>query len=42
VEGTKTDEQERRERIKESRYRREYDRSMTEEIPEYECKRKKN
>jgi hypothetical protein len=30
-----TDKQERRERIKESRYNREYERCMTEEIPEY-------
>jgi hypothetical protein len=30
-----TDKQERRERIKESRYNREYDRCMTKEIPEY-------
>jgi hypothetical protein len=29
-----TDKQERRERIKESRYNREYERCMTEEIPE--------
>jgi hypothetical protein len=36
------DEQERRERIKESRYNRVYERCMTEEIPEYQCKRKKN
>jgi hypothetical protein len=41
-----TDKQERRERIKESRYNRKYEWCMTEEIPEYpgerECKRKKN
>jgi hypothetical protein len=39
-----TDKQERRERIKESRYKREYERCMTKEIPKYlgECKRKKN
>jgi hypothetical protein len=41
-----TDKQERREKIKESRYNREYESCMTEEIPEYlgerECKRKKN
>jgi hypothetical protein len=38
-----TDKQERRERIKESRYNRKYERCMTEEIPEgRECKRKKN
>jgi hypothetical protein len=30
-----TDKQERRERIKESKYNREYERCMTEEIPEY-------
>jgi hypothetical protein len=41
-----TDKQERRERIKESRYTREYERCMTEEIPEYlsgesECKKRK-
>jgi hypothetical protein len=30
-----TDKQERRENIKESRYNREYERCMTEEIPEY-------
>jgi hypothetical protein len=30
-----TDKQERRERIKESRYNRKYERCMTEEIPEY-------
>jgi hypothetical protein len=30
-----TDKQERRERIKKSRYNREYERCMTEEIPEY-------
>jgi hypothetical protein len=30
-----TDKQERRERLKESRYNREYERCMTEEIPEY-------
>jgi hypothetical protein len=30
-----TDKQERREIIKESRYNREYERCMTEEIPEY-------
>jgi hypothetical protein len=33
--GKDTDKQERRERIKESRYNREYERCMTEEIPEY-------
>jgi hypothetical protein len=40
-----TDKQERKERIKESRYNREYEKSMTEEIPKYlgrECKRKEN
>jgi hypothetical protein len=38
-----TDKQDRRERIKETRYNREYKRCMTEEIPrERECKRKKN
>jgi hypothetical protein len=40
-----TDKQERRMRIKESRYNREYERCMTHEIPEYlgrECKREKN
>jgi adenosyl cobinamide kinase/adenosyl cobinamide phosphate guanylyltransferase len=47
VKGTKTDRQERRERIKESRQNREYEWCMTEEIQEYlpgnrECKRKKN
>jgi hypothetical protein len=41
-----TDKQERRERIKESRYTSEYERCMTEEIPEYlpgesECKKRK-
>jgi hypothetical protein len=40
------DKQEKRERIKKSRYNREYERGMTEEIPEYlgerECNRKKN
>jgi hypothetical protein len=37
------DKQDRRERIKETRYNREYKRCMTEEIPrERECKRKKN
>jgi hypothetical protein len=43
VKGTKTDKQERRERIKEFRYNREYERCMTEEIPEREreCKRQK-
>jgi hypothetical protein len=30
-----TDKQERRERIKESRYNKEYERRMTEEIPKY-------
>jgi hypothetical protein len=30
-----TDKQERRERIKESRYNREYERCMTEKIPKY-------
>jgi hypothetical protein len=30
-----TDKQERRERIKESRYNRKYEKCMTEEIPEY-------
>jgi hypothetical protein len=30
-----TDKQERRERIKESKYNRKYERCMTEEIPEY-------
>jgi hypothetical protein len=30
-----TNKQERRERIKESRYNRKYERCMTEEIPEY-------
>ncbi|KAJ3629148.1 hypothetical protein MTP99_013561 [Tenebrio molitor] len=30
-----TDKQERKERIKESRYNKEYDKCMTEEIPEY-------
>jgi hypothetical protein len=36
-----TDKQERRERIKESRYNREYESCMTEEVPgERECKRK--
>jgi hypothetical protein len=30
-----TDKQERRERIKESRYKREYERCMTKEIPKY-------
>jgi hypothetical protein len=42
-----TDKQERRERIKESRFNRKYWKCMTEEIPEYlprekECKRNKN
>jgi hypothetical protein len=40
-----TDKQERREKIKESRYNREYERCMTEKIPEYlgrERARKKN
>jgi hypothetical protein len=42
-----TDKQERREGIKKSRYNREYERCMTEEIPQYlpgerECKREKN
>jgi hypothetical protein len=37
-----TDKQERKERIKESRYNKEYDKCMTEEIPEIPCKRKKN
>jgi hypothetical protein len=38
-----TDKQERRKRIKGSRYNREYEGSMTEEIPvEGKCKRKKN
>jgi hypothetical protein len=40
-----TDKQERREKIKESRYNREYERCMTEKIPEYlgrESARKKN
>jgi hypothetical protein len=38
-----TDKQERRERIKESRYNRKYERCMTEEIPGgRECKRQKN
>jgi hypothetical protein len=39
-----TNRQERRERIKESRYNREHERCMTEEIPEYlgrECPREK-
>jgi hypothetical protein len=40
------DKQEKRERIREARYNREYERCMTEEIPEYlgerECNRKKN
>jgi hypothetical protein len=35
VKGTKTHKQERRERIKESRYNREYERCMIEEILEY-------
>jgi hypothetical protein len=38
-----TDKQERRERIEGSRYNRQYERCMTEEIPgERECKREKN
>jgi hypothetical protein len=37
-----TDKQERREKIKESRYNREYESCMTEEIPEYPGERKKN
>jgi hypothetical protein len=37
-----TDKQERRKRMKETRYNRKYERCMTEEIPERECKRKKN
>jgi hypothetical protein len=41
-----TDKQERRERIKESRFNRKYGKCMTEEIPEYlgrkSAKRKKN
>jgi hypothetical protein len=41
-----TDKQERRERIKESRYNRNYEKCMTEEFQstwrERECKRKKN
>jgi hypothetical protein len=38
-----SDKQEKRERIKESRYNRMYERCMTEEIPgERGCKRKKN
>jgi hypothetical protein len=40
-----TEKQQRRERIKESRYNRKYERCMTEEISEYlgrECKGKKN
>jgi hypothetical protein len=40
-----TDKQERKERIKESRYNRKYEKCMTEGIPKYlgrECKRKKN
>jgi hypothetical protein len=40
------DQQERRERIKESRYNRKYERCMTEEIPDYlrreSAKKKKN
>jgi hypothetical protein len=36
-----TEKQERRERIKESRYNREYETCMTEEILKRECKRKK-
>jgi hypothetical protein len=36
-----TDKQERKERIKESKYNREYERCMTEEIPEYP-RREKN
>jgi hypothetical protein len=34
------DKQERRERIKESRYNRKYERCMTQKIPEYRRKRK--
>jgi hypothetical protein len=41
-----TDKQKRKERIKESRYNRKYERCMTEEIPEYltreSAKEKKN